>query len=52
MKRQYTEEQKEKRRIAKRAWYQRHKAHVSEYNKEYSKKYREENRELIVEKIV
>lgn len=53
MSRIYTEEQREKRREQKRLWYQKHKAQVSEYNKEYSKKYRAENRDtLLVKKRV
>lgn len=53
MSRIYTEEQREKRREQKRLWYQKHKAQVSEYNKEYSKKYRAENRDtLLIKKRV
>lgn len=48
MSRIYTEEQREKRREQKRLWYQKHKAQVSEYNKEYSKKYRAENRDTLL----
>lgn len=50
MKRIYSEEQKEKRRKAKRDWYQKNKEKVSLYNSEYSKNYRKENREILNEK--
>lgn len=48
----YSEEQKEKRRIAKRLWYQQNKKRVSEYNAEYSKQYRKENRNELNQKKI
>lgn len=50
MKRVYSEEQKEKRRKAKREWYRRNQEKVSLYNKEYYKKYREENYDELLRK--
>ena len=50
MKRVYSEEQKEKRRQAKRLWYQKNKDRVSLYNKTYSETYRNEHHDELIEK--